>query len=176
MKRFLGLFVCLMSMARAFAAEAPATFKVGEFTFTRPEKWTWVETTSSMRKAQLKVESADGKESGEAVFFHFGAGDGGGAKANVDRWLGQFEEKGDKLVSKVEETTVRSRKITFVRAVGTYQSGMPGGPKTPLTDHMLLGAIVDSSAGSVFVRFTAPKDLGKASEAAFRKMIESGIP
>jgi hypothetical protein len=176
MKRLLGLAACLVSILGAFAAEAPASFKVGEFAFERPEKWTWVETASSMRKAQLKVESSDGKESGEAVFFHFGAGDGGGAKANVERWLGQFSEKGDKLDSKVEETTVRGRKITFVRAVGTYQSGMPGGPKTPLTDHMLLGAIVDSSAGSVFVRFTAPKSLGTASEVTFRKMIEGAIP
>lgn len=158
------------------AAEAPATFKVGEFTFQRPEKWTWVETTSSMRKAQLKVESTDGKATGETVFFHFGAGDGGDAQANVRRWLGQFTEQGDKLDSKVEEKTVRGRKVTFVRAVGTYQSGMPGGPKSPMPDHMLLGAILESAGGSVFVRFTAPKDLGTANAAEFQKLIESGLP
>ena len=41
------------------AAEAPGTFKVGEFTFTRPAGWEWVEATSSMRKAQLKVPGPD---------------------------------------------------------------------------------------------------------------------
>jgi hypothetical protein len=158
------------------AAEAPGTFKVGEFTFQRPEKWTWVETTASMRKAQLKVESTDGKATGETVFFHFGAGEGGDAQANVRRWLGQFTEQGDKLDSKVEEKTVRGRKVTFVRAVGTYQSGMPGGQKSPMPDHMLLGAILESAGGSVFVRFTAPKDLGTANEAEFQKLIESGLP
>jgi hypothetical protein len=158
------------------AAEAPASFKVGEFSFKRPEKWTWVESTSAMRKAQLKVASADGKTEGETVFFHFGVGDGGGAQANVARWLGQFAETGDKLDSKVEDKTVRGRKLTLVRAVGTYQSGMPGGPRTPLADHMMLGAILDSAEGSVFVRFTAPKALGAESEAAFRKMVEDAIP
>lgn len=179
MKRPLSLAASVLALClfqAAVAAEAPATFKVGEFTFQRPEKWSWVATTSAMRKAQLKVESTDGKSSGEAVFFHFGVGDGGGAQANVQRWLGQFEEKGDQLASKVEETTLRGRKLTFVRASGTYRSGMPGGPTTPLKDHMLLGAILDSAEGSVFVRFTAPKALGAASEAEFRKMVESAIP
>jgi hypothetical protein len=175
MKPYLIAVVAFLAI-HLTAAEAPATFKVGEFTFKRPAKWAWVETTSSMRKAQLKVESSDGKANGEAAFFHFGAGDGGGAQANVRRWLGQFAEQGDNLKSKVEEKTVRGRKVTFVRAVGTYQSGMPGGPKSPLPDHMLLGAILESANGSVFVRFTAPKDLGTANEAEFQKLIESAIP
>ena len=78
----------------AFAADAPATFKVGEFRFQRPEKWAWVESTSAMRKAQLTVPSTDGKSPAEVVFFHFGPANGGGTQANVDRWLGQFQEKG----------------------------------------------------------------------------------
>ena len=39
-----------------------------------------------MRKAQLKLASADGKQTGEVVFFHFGEGNGGGTKANIDRF------------------------------------------------------------------------------------------
>src|SRR6266516_816875 len=36
-------------------ADAPATFKVSEFTFSRPANWEWVESASPMRKAELKV-------------------------------------------------------------------------------------------------------------------------
>src|SRR3989441_9591655 len=122
------------------AAEAPGTFKVGEFTFTRPEGWEWVETTSSMRKAQLKVPGPDGKQSAEVVFFYFGPGNGGGTQANVERWLGQFQEPKEKINSKVEEATVNKRKVTYVQAEGTYLSGMPGGPRTPQLNSMLLGA------------------------------------
>ena len=158
------------------AAEAPATFPAGGLTFKRPEGWTWVETSSPMRKAQLGVPGLDGKAGGEVVFFHFGPGNGGGTKANVDRWLGQFQEKGDALKSKVEEVTVRGRTITFVRAQGTYLSGMPGGPKTPQPDFMLMGAIVEAPDGSVFLRFTGPAALGTAAESEFRKLAESGVP
>ena len=34
----------ILLTASVFGAEVPATFKVGEFAFKRPEKWTWVET------------------------------------------------------------------------------------------------------------------------------------
>ncbi len=64
-------FTLTTFLAAAFpgrAAEAPGTFKVGEFTFTRPAGWEWVEVTSSMRKAQLQVPGPDRKESAEVVF------------------------------------------------------------------------------------------------------------
>lgn len=166
----------LMAWSALLGAEAPSKFPAGGMTFTRPTAWTWVETASPMRKAQLGVPGIDGKAGGEVVFFHFGAGGGGGAKANVDRWLGQFQEKGDALKSKTEEVTVRGKQVTFVRAQGTYMSGMPGGPKTPQPDTMLLGAIVEGPEGAVFIRFTGPTALGTATEAEFRKLAESGIP
>lgn len=175
--RFRLAFLALLSaLLVGRAADSPSRFPVGEFKFQRPEKWEWIESNSPMRKAQLKVPSADGKTSAEVVFFHFGAGGGGGTKANVDRWLGQFQERGDQLKSKVEEVTVRNRKITYVEAQGTYMSGTPGGPKTPQPDSILLGAIIESDAGSVFIRLTGPSTLAKASLADFRKMAESGIP
>lgn len=128
-----------------------------------------------MRKAQLKINSADKKESGEVVFFYFGEGGGGGTKANIDRWLGQFEEPKDKISSKIEEATINKRKVTYVQAQGTYLSGMPGGPRTPQPNTMLLGAILESDQGSVFVKLTAPLDLAKSSLPVFRKMVEGAL-
>src|ERR1700685_832079 len=52
--RLLCLAVLLGSVA-GLRAEDHATFPAGDFTFTRPAKWEWVESTSPMRKAQLKV-------------------------------------------------------------------------------------------------------------------------
>jgi len=175
---FSRFFVCVLFTLVSVAnlrAESPATFEVGQFTFTRPVKWEWVEVTSSMRKAQLKVTDEASRTSAEVVFFQFGPGPAGGAKANVDRWLRQFSEPREKLNSKIEETTLGEIKITYVQAEGTYNSGMPGGPLTPMTDYALTGAIIESNEGSVFVRMTGPKTLVKASVAEFKKMVESGL-
>lgn len=152
------------------AAEAPAKFKVGEFNFKPPKDWQWVETTSSMRKAQLKV----GKEpaTAEVIFFHFGPGGGGDVQANVDRWLGQFQEPKDQIHSKVEKNELGGKQVTFVQAEGTYLSGQPGGPKTPQPGSMLAGAILDSKEGNVFIRMVGPKAVVEQAQPAFRKMIE----
>lgn len=159
----------------ALAAEAPATFQVSEFTFKRPPAWEWIETTSAMRKAQLKVLSADKSEVAEVVFYYFGQGGGGGTQANIDRWLGQFQEPKDKINAKVEEVTLNKRKLTYVQAEGTYLSGMPGGPKTPQPNSMLLGAILESDSGNVFVKMTGPTALTKASSTEFKQMVESAL-
>ena len=163
------------SIPSVLSADAPANFKVSEFTFKRPANWEWVETASAMRKAQLKVNSADKKENAEVVFFYFGESGGGGTKANIDRWFGQFQEPKNKIKSKVDEVTVEKRKITYVQAEGTYMSGMPGGPKTAQPNSMLLGAILESDSGNVFVKLTGPVALTKASADEFKKMVESAL-
>ena len=172
-----GLAGVLLSAALAMnlAAQSPATFKVGELTFTRPAKWEWVPTTSAMRAAQLKLTDDAKKETGEVVFFNLPGG-GGGVQPNIDRWLSQFEEPREKLNSKVENVMVGKTKITYVHAEGTYKSGMPGaGPTTPMAGYVLEGAIIElGPENNIFVRMTGPKALMKASVEEFRKMIQSG--
>jgi len=173
--RFFAALIFMMMTCANLKAEAPATFPVGSLTFTRPAKWEWVEPTSSMRKAQLKVTDADSKTSADIVFFEFGSGGAGGVKANVDRWLRQFSEPREKLNSKVEEATVSGTKITYVQAEGTYNSGMPGGPITSMPDYALTGAIIETDGGDIFVRMTGPKKLVKESLVEFKKMVQSGL-
>ena len=180
MKTDRSLALCSLTILLAgsalnlFAQKDPATFKVGDLTFTRPAAWEWVAVNSPMRKAQLKVTDAASKTEAEVVFFDFGPGAGGGVQANVDRWYGQFVEPKDKLNSKTEEKTVGKTKITYVQAEGTYKSGMPGAPLTPKPDYGLLGAIIQVSAdNNIFVRMTGPKALVKASADDFKKMIEA---
>lgn len=171
-----GTFFFALGLAStAVSAEAPSSFKVGEFSFARPTDWQWVETTSSMRKAQLKVVGADKKENAEVVFFYFGEGGGGGTQANIDRWLAQFEEPKEKLNSKVEQVTVGQRKVSYVQAQGTYLSGMPGAAKTPQPNTMLMGAILESDQGNVFIRLTGPLNLAMKSQPAFRRMVEGAM-
>jgi hypothetical protein len=170
MHRLLPLFALALALAPARAADAPREFTVGGFIFTQPAGWEWIEPASALRKAELRV--VRGKEQADVVFFYFGVGEGGSPQANIDRWLGQFAEPRPK--GSVETKEIAGVKVTFVEASGTYQSGMPGGDKTPLADHALLGAILEGPQGSVFVKLTAPKALAAPLQKPFRALVEKG--
>src|ERR1051325_2343741 len=166
-------FAALAVVVAAFPTlAAPDTFKVSDFTFKRPSAWEWVESTSSMRAAQLLVPGAKGKDGVEVIFYYFGPGGGGGTQANVDRWYGQFA---DRKNEKSESAIVGKTKGTYVKAEGTHPSGMPGRPKTAKTNYALLGAIIEAANGAIFVKATGPVEVAKASEAEFRKMVESAL-
>jgi hypothetical protein len=164
-----ALRLVLVSLVLSVPARAadPVEFTVGNFVFTRPETWGWVVPASPMRKAQLSVPAVDGTAPAEVTFFHFGAGQGGTVQANVDRWFKQFSNGSTEArAERVGNTTV-----TFVKAFGTFSSGMPGGPTTPLEDYALNGAILESPGGDVYVKMTGPQAVVKHAEPALDKMI-----
>jgi hypothetical protein len=150
------------------AAVAPAEpVKVGAFTFTVPEGWKIVTPSSPMRKAQLEI--VQGSEKAEVTFFQFGAGQGGSAADNVARWFAQFPSSDNKR--KTETVQAGSVKITFARTEGTFSSGMPGGPATPMSGYALCGAILESPDGNVFIKMTGPEAVVKSATEVFKKMV-----
>ena len=155
----------------AFIALPPETraetVKVEAFNFTVPEGWRSVTPSSSMRKAQLEV--ARGTEKAEVTFFHFGADQGGSAADNVARWYAQFPGSEKNRIT--EHVQVGPVKITFAMTDGTFSSGMPGGPTTPMEGYALCGAILETTSGNVFVKMTGPNAVVKASTDAFKKMV-----
>src|SRR4051812_42575184 len=141
--------------------------KVEAFTFAVPEGWRSVTPASPMRKAQLEI--ARGPEKAEVTFFHFGADQGGSATDNVARWYAQFPGSEKNRIT--ENVQVGSVKITFAMTDGTFSSGMPGGPTTPMEGYALCGAILETAAGKVFVKMTGPNAVVKGSTEAFKKMV-----
>lgn len=173
----------LFSGAVAFAAVSvafsclkaadPVEFSVGGFAFERPEGWRWVVPTSAMRRAELSLENVGTGEKAEVTFFHFGKGQGGGVDSNIARWISQFSEPIEQIAPRVEAGMAGGTRITFVRAEGTFQSGMPGGPTTPLPGFALHGAILeDPAGGDVFVKMTGPKSLVDGAATAFESMVK----
>lgn len=158
-------FFLTLFLAVSLHAADPVEFQVGAFSFERPQGWQWIVPSSPMRKAQLAVASGDA--AAEVTFFHFGAGQGGGVQANVDRWFGQFQD----ATTGQERETSSATPLTIVRARGTFQSGMPGGPTTPMTGYALLGAILESPEGDVFVKMTGPAATVDAANDAFLGMV-----
>ncbi len=167
MKLFSLLTALVLAVSTSRAAD-PVEFAVGGFTFARPEGWTWIVPASPMRKAQLAVPGAAGPA--EVTFFHFGPGQGGTVKANVDRWVAQFQN----ATSDTKSETVGKTPVTFVQAAGTFSSGMPGGPTTPMTGFALRGAILENPAGGdVYIKMTGPEAVVKSAEAAFGQMVRT---
>ncbi|MEY2510184.1 MAG: hypothetical protein QOE26_947 [Verrucomicrobiota bacterium] len=155
-------------IATVLPAETRAeSVKVEAFTFAVPEGWKSVTPSSPMRKAQLEI--ARGPEKAEVTFFHFGAEQGGTAEDNVARWYAQFPGSEDKRIT--EHVQIGPVKVTFAMTEGTFSSGMPGGPTTPMESYALCGAILESAAGNVFIKMTGPNAVVKASTEAFKKMV-----
>lgn len=168
MKTAFAVTVFFLLASSAFPAEQPTdSVKVGAFTFTVPEGWKKVTPSSSMRKAQLDI--VQGSAKAEVTFFHFGAGQGGTAADNVARWFAQFPGSEEKR--KTETVQAGSVKIMFATTEGTFSSGMPGGPATPMTGYALYGAILASPDGDVYVKMTGPEVVVKVSTEAFGKMV-----
>ena len=127
-----------------------------------------------MRKAQLKIPGAKADESADVTFFHFGAQGGGDATSNAQRWLSQF--KSEESAKKIEPQEMAGTKVTLVTTEGTFSSGMPGGPTTPLENQALLGAIIEGPEGNVFVKTTGPTALVKGLREKFIAFITAALP
>src|SRR5918912_2229477 len=61
--------------------------------FAVPAGWIEEERTSSMRVAQYRLPKAAGDtEDASLVLYYFGQSQGGSAAANIERWIGQFQQ------------------------------------------------------------------------------------
>jgi hypothetical protein len=163
------LFLCGVSLVRA---ADPAEFSVANFKFERPSDWAWIVPSSSMRKAQLAPPGVDGGAAPEVTFFYFGKDQGGSVGANIQRWVSQFEGGAEATSAMQRVEQYGATKATFVTAAGTFNSGMPGGPTTPLSGYALLGAILEGVEGNVFIKMTGPDAAVRAASPAFEALVE----
>lgn len=149
---------------------APPVARDPGITWDVPAGWTEGATTS-MRLATYAVPAAKGSEAAECAVFYFGPGQGGGTEANIERWIGEFENASTPERS---TRTVGGLKVSRVRLKGNYQSHMgPGAAAGAQAHHELVGAIVEGPAGSVFFKLSGPTPTVDAAVKAFDKMIGS---
>ena len=132
LKLILFLFFVSLISKSVFSKDV----EVAGYKFSPPESWVY--SNSKMRKAQYIVKGA-GEQEAEVVFFHFGQGGAGGVKANVDRWMQQFESAKDQII---KNTVIGDIPVTYAQAHGTFLSGRAFGPKTPKPNYALLAAII----------------------------------
>jgi hypothetical protein len=144
-------------------------------TWKVPTGWTEEKPTSSMRRAQYRIQGPGG--SAECVVFYFGPGQGGDAQANAARWASQFQRAdggpvGDGL--KTREIKVGDIPVLLVEVAGTYVGGMGSGPSgAEQPNYMLLGAIARGQDANWFFRATGPRVTLETQRAAFDGLIRS---
>ena len=135
-RRLFAVLLTLLLLPTLLHAADPSTFTVGGLTFKRPDPWKWVPINSQFRKAQLHVPDPTNPAGpgADVVFFNFGVGQGGDVDGNISRWVGQFAKPdGGEVKPVVEAASIKGTKVTRVRVdSGTFNSGMPGGPTTPM--------------------------------------------
>jgi len=147
-----------------------------------PEGWRQSTPSSSMRVAEyvLPGEGYKAVDAGLAVFY-FGRNQGGGLEANIERWYGQFTQPdggSTKERASRSEKEVNGMPVTLVDIRGTFNSGgmgMGGGQKAQ-EGYRMLGAIVQSPAGSFFFKLTGPENTVEGWAASFDQYLESIQP
>jgi hypothetical protein len=152
---------------------------LGPVTAKVPKSWKEKPPSSGMRAAEWTIPGKEG-EAELAVFF-FGSGGAGGAQANLDRWIGQFAQadgSDSKKKAKTETKKVAGMPVTLVEVTGRYVAAvMPGqSEKHDKPDHMLLGAIVETSAGPYYFKLVGPKATVTGARKDFLGFIESQKP
>lgn len=134
-----------------------------------PSGWS-SEPGRGMRLATYTI--AGDKGAAECAVFYFGQGQGGPVDANIQRWVGEFQNASDpeRTKKQVGEFTVNR-----VRLKGEWASHSMSGDAAAaaMKDHELLGAIVETPVGSVFFKLTGPAATVDAAVADFDKMIGS---
>lgn len=147
-----------------------------EITWTPPSRWE-AKPASGMRAATYIVPAAKGDtDGGECAVFNNNIG--GGVQANIDRWIGQFEQPdGSSSAGKAKQKTetINGFAVTTVDLTGTFAGGgmAMGQPSTKKPGYRLLGAIIEGPSGEVFFKLTGPAKTMDAAQNEFQAMLKS---
>lgn len=149
---------------------------LGPVTAMVPKDWKETPTKSGMRTGQWTVPGKDGDA--ELVVYYFGPSGAGGADANLERWIGQFEQADgspSQSKAKIDKKTVGTLSVITVEVSGRYVAAMTPGSdqKNDKPDHMLLGAIVETMNGPYYFKMVGPKETMTAAQKPFAALIDS---
>lgn len=154
---------------RDTAEPAESTASAGpQLTYDTPEGWK-AQEGSMMRDVNLSFGESD---EGECYVARL-PGAGGGLVANVNRWRGQMgaEPLADAEVEALPKKPLFGTPATFIDLTGDFSPGM--GSTEVKENYRLLGLILASDAGAVFVKMTGPAELIAENAAGFDEFTSS---
>jgi len=182
-KTILFLAVCLLGVSAAGLAagktssDDPPDYKAGGVIFSVPSHWPPVTPDSRMRLFQFEVPPPDPVlGTADLSVFYFGPGMGGSVEDNLERWKSEFTVKDPGFPPFADERLVNGMKVTTIQIEGTFQSGMPGGERTPKSGWGVAGAIVEGPEGLVFFKMSGPVHTVRSARILFDLMTGSMKP
>ena len=157
--------------------DASGMIDVGAISFKLPDGWQAQTPKSSMRRAELSAPGPAGPA--ELIVYFFGEQGAGSAKANINRWVGQFSNPDGSPVSNPKQSSskVSGFEVSKLEVAGQYAGGMgpTGQPLPPQSDQRLIAAIVETPGGPYYFKFLGPSQTVTQNTGAFDQLIGSII-
>ncbi|HJR58218.1 MAG TPA: hypothetical protein VJ813_02425 [Vicinamibacterales bacterium] len=148
----------------------------GSLIFDAPPAWKTRPAASTMRVAEFIVPRAKGDTEDAEVIVYFFGGSGGSVDANIQRWIGQFQQPSGQAAAGARSTfTVGKLKVTAVDVSGTYVAEVrPGATERHnKPGFRMRAAVVETPKGPYFVKFTGPAATVKQASASFDQFVKS---
>ena len=127
-----------------------------------PPGWL-VETPSSSMRTRVRLPLLRGREPSGIPFWPWSWG---GIEANIERWLGQFQQpdgRDSRDVARLWTEEIDGISAHLVDISGTFSVGaMSGGSDEPQANYSMLGAILEAPNGLYVFKLTGPE--GSISE------------
>ena len=138
-----------------------------------PENWKEVKTTSQFRAAQLDVPGQEGEKNAEMVVYYFGGGATGGVKANIERWVGQFEDQDRKVAMTRGNSKLGTYFVADISGIWKKPDGPPFARKTISTPgsrvvNVILNTKTDGADEYYFLKLAGPDRVVKRQAATLR--------
>jgi hypothetical protein len=145
------------------------TLAEGKLELTVPEGWKTIEPSVRIIDHEFAAPPAEGDVTVGRVTL---MGAGGGVKANIDRWKGQFSNL---TTDKTEEKKVNDQTVHIVDLAGTFRDQRgPFAPAEVKENFRMLGAIIETKElGDYFIKFYGPEKTIKENEKKFHEMVDS---
>lgn len=159
----------------AAAADKEHELDLGSVSLTAPEKWVRKMPKSQIVAFEFAAPAAEGDDAG-GRFTVMAAG--GGVKANLERWFGQFTQPdggstADK--AKISEKKIAGQNVHLVDITGTYldkPSPFAPGPAIERENYRMLGAVIASKGGDIYLKFYGPAKTIEEQSQAFQEMVD----
>ena len=147
----------------------------GKLVLPVPGEWKLVKPRNRIIQHEFSVAPVKGDEIASRMTIMSA---GGGVKANIARWEGQFKTSDGKPLGdddkRVTEKKIGDLKIHLVDLSGDFQDSPRGpfGPKVNRPGYRMLAAIIPlKEGGTWFVKLYGPQATIKSAEKSFSAMI-----
>jgi hypothetical protein len=152
-------------------AEETTEVTVDKIKLNVPKSWKQEEASNALRLAQFRIPAAEGDA--EPAELAISPPIGGTAKANIERWISQFDSSGRTV--KMTKGTSSQGDYVFVELSGTYKK--PDGPPVlgrtkSMPGYRMHGVILTvKGSGNLFLKLTGPDKTVAAQGEAMRTAI-----